>query len=218
MLLMASVFIRFYQLNIYRFSQLSNNSYKSGDSFSREAKKQGYRSRSAFKLLEINKKDSLIKKGMKILDLGSFPGGWTQVASSYAGNQGLVIAIDRKKMEPLSKITFFQMNIESLIDNQYMELSEFIPFNLVLSDLAPNISGIREKDDAEMISLLKVVFKITEDVLKKKGSLLVKIFQGESFNFAKNYMDTNFEKVRIRKPSSSRSSSSETYLLATGRK
>jgi 23S rRNA (uridine2552-2'-O)-methyltransferase len=110
------------------------------------------------------------------------------------------------------------MNIESLIDNQYMELSEFIPFNLVLSDLAPNISGIREKDDAEMISLLKVVFKITEDVLKKKGSLLVKIFQGESFNFAKNYMDTNFEKVRIRKPSSSRSKSNETYLLATGRK
>jgi 23S rRNA (uridine2552-2'-O)-methyltransferase len=189
-----------------------NNKYSKADSFALEAKKKGYRSRSALKLIEILKKDELIKKGMQILDLGSYPGGWSQVASEIVGTSGKVFSVDRQPMKQIDNTKFYQLSMQDLFEN--VPWAEFQSFNLVLSDLAPNISGIREKDDAEMISLLKTVFKINELYLNQKGHLVIKVFQGESFDFAKKYIESNFNKVKIRKPSSSRSNSSETYLLA----
>ena len=195
-------------------SKSSRNNFKSGDFFTVQARKKGYRARSAFKLLEISKQDNLFRQGMKVLDLGSFPGGWSQVASDLVGNSGLVVAIDRQKMQPIKNTHFIQMNMQDLDLNKGSQSLGNNSFDLVLSDLAPNISGIQEKDDAEMIALIKKVFKISENYLKQKGHLLIKVFQGQSFKFTKNYMDSNFQRVKIRKPDSSRSVSSETYLLA----
>ena len=196
----------------------SQNTYKSGDSFANLAKKKGYRSRSALKLIEINKKDKILIKNIKVLDLGSFPGGWSQVASHEVGKRGSVVSIDKKEMEPIKGSVFFNCTMNNLINSSSLLLKEFNSFGLVLSDLAPNISGIREKDDAEMIVLLSQVFEVVEKYLDKKGNLLVKVFQGDSFEFAKNFMDSEFEKVKIRKPISSRPNSNETYLLALEKK
>ena len=154
-------------------SKSSRNSFKSGDFFTVQARKKGYRARSAFKLLEISKQDNLFRQGMKVLDLGSFPGGWSQVASDLVGNSGLVVAIDRQKMQPIKNTHFIQMNMQDLDLNKVSQSLGNNSFDLVLSDLAPNISGIQEKDDAEMIALIKKVFKISENYLKQKKVIIL---------------------------------------------
>ena len=197
-------------------SKQSNNKYKKGDSFSKKAKNLGYRSRAALKLLEIQKKDNFLVKGITVLDLGSSPGGWCQVSKKIIGEKGRVLGIDIKDMEKIRGVYFIKKDIGLVKTSDFIFDENILSFDVVLSDMAPNISGIAYTDSALMIILLEKFIKIIEKYLKIQGQVLVKAFQGESLEFIMNYMKSHFETVRIRKPSSSRSSSSEYYLLGKG--
>ena len=197
-------------------SKQSNNKYKKGDSFSKTAKSLGYRSRAALKLLEIQKKDNFLVKGIAVLDLGSSPGGWCQVSKKLIGEKGRVLGIDIKDMEKIRGVYFLKKDIGLVKTSDFIFDENILSFDVVLSDIAPNISGIAYTDNALMIVLLEKFIKIIEKYLKIQGRVLVKAFQGESLEFIMNYMKSHFETVRIRKPSSSRSSSSEYYLLGKG--
>ena len=196
----------------------SNKDYKFGDSFSKRAKDLGYRSRSSFKLKEIQNKDKLLLKGMKVLDLGSSPGGWSQVTKEIIGATGKIVAVDLKDMQEIKGVIFVKKDI-GLIEEEDISFEEkFLPFDVVLSDIAPNISGISERDHILMINLLEKIIFIIENYLKKDGRVLVKAFQGESLDFITNYMKSRFETVRIRKPKSSRPRSKEYYALGNNLK
>ena len=193
--------------------------YKKQDTFSKLAKRSGYRSRSSIKLLEVQEKDKLIKPRSKVLDLGSSPGGWSQVCKKIVGKQGLIFSVDKKVMEPISGIHYLNKSIEELTKEDFeINNQNILPFDVVLSDIAPNISGISDIDNAQMIELLQKVKNCIDDFLNVNGHALSKVFQGESFDNMMIYMKTNFQKVKIRKPNSSRSNSKETYLLGLGKK
>ena len=193
--------------------------YKKQDAFSKLAKRSGYRSRSSFKLLEVQEKDKLIKPRSKVLDLGSSPGGWSQVCKKIVGKQGLIFSVDKKLMEPISGIHYLNKSVEELTKEDFeINNQNILPFDVVLSDIAPNISGISDIDNAQMIELLQKVKNCIDDFLNVNGHALSKVFQGESFDNMMVYMKTNFQKVKIRKPNSSRSNSKETYLLGLGKK
>ena len=193
--------------------------YKKQDIFSKLAKRSGYRSRSSFKLLEVQEKDKLIKLRSKVLDLGSSPGGWSQVCKKIVGKQGLIFSVDKKVMEPIPGVHYLNKSIEELTKEDFeINNQNILPFDVVLSDIAPNISGISDIDNAQMIELLQKVKNCIDDFLNVNGHALSKVFQGESFDNMMIYMKTNFQKVKIRKPNSSRSNSKETYLLGLGKK
>ena len=193
--------------------------YKKQDTFSKLAKRSGYRSRSSIKLLEVQEKDKLIKPRSKVLDLGSSPGGWSQVCKKIVGKQGLIFSVDKKLMEPISGIHYLNKSVEELTKEDFeVNNQNILPFDVVLSDIAPNISGISDIDNAQMIELLQKVKNCIDDFLNVNGHVLSKVFQGESFDNMMIYMKTNFQKVKIRKPNSSRSNSKETYLLGLGKK
>ncbi len=187
--------------------------YRDGDAFTRMSKKAGYRSRASLKLKEIIKKEISIKMGMSVIDLGSFPGGWTQVIKENVGKQGTVVGVDIQKVKEINGTFFIHKPIEELLDDDFEEFIEKVPFDLVLSDMAPNISGIREKDDAQMINLIESVLKIIDQYLKKGGSALIKVFQGESLDYTRNALSNRFKSCKVSKPSASRSNSKETYLV-----
>lgn len=197
----------------------SSNIYSKQDSFALKAKKLGYRSRAALKLKEITNKDGLIKKGTNILDLGCSPGGWSQICAEIVGKKGVVVGIDLKQVDLVEGVTFIQDDIanfsKELLEKHGVRTNRF---DLVLSDMAPNISGIKERDEAQMLELIISIKSITEEFLSKNGSLLVKVFHGEAHENLMNYVKSNFQKVRIRKPSASRPNSSELYVLGKGKK
>ena len=197
----------------------SSNIYSKQDSFALKAKKLGYRSRAALKLKEITNKDGLIKKGSNILDLGCSPGGWSQICAEIVGKKGVVVGIDLKQVDLVEGVTFIQDDIanfsKELLEKHGVKTNRF---DLVLSDMAPNISGIKERDEAQMLELIISIKSITEEFLSKNGSLLVKVFHGEAHENLMNYVKSNFQKVRIRKPSASRPNSSELYVLGKGKK
>ena len=188
----------------------SKSNYRDGDSFSRKAKLEGYRSRSALKLKELQKKDHLIKKGMSVLDLGSFPGGWSQVSKEFVGKTGKVVGVDLQKMKTIEGTSFIH---KSIIDLEIKDFEGNLPFDIVLSDMAPNISGIQDRDNAQMINLLDKVEHSIENFLKTGGSTIIKVFQGDSLNHAKMFIEDHFLEAKIRKPNSSRPNSNETYIL-----
>ena len=177
------------------------------------AKKAGYRSRASLKLKEILKKDISIKKDMSIIDLGSFPGGWTQVVKESLGNKGMVVSVDIQNMKEIKGAFFIHKSITELEENDFEEFREKLPFDLVLSDMAPNISGIRETDDAQMIYLVENVLSVIDKFLKKGGSTLIKVFQGESLDYTRNALSDRFETCKVNKPIASRSNSKETYVI-----
>ena len=188
--------------------------YQKADSYSKLAKKLGYRSRSSLKLVEILEKDSFLKSGSFVLDLGSSPGGWSQVAQKKVGKRGVIFGVDPKPMEPILGVTFIQKKIKDLTENDFKIKGKKInSFNIVLSDIAPNISGISSRDDALMVILLENVKVIISSFLEPNGVTLVKAFQGESLDNMMIYMKSRFQKVRIRKPASSRANSREVYIL-----
>jgi len=191
----------------------SKINYRDGDTFTRLSKRAGYRSRSSLKLKEILKKDISIKKGMSIIDLGSFPGGWTQVIKENVGTKGTVVSVDIQRMKEIEGIFFIHKSITELEENDFEEFREKVPFNLVLSDMAPNISGIRETDDAKMIYLVENVLSVIDKFLKKGGSALIKVFQGESLDYTRNALSDRFKTCKVIKPSASRSNSKETYVI-----
>ena len=193
--------------------------YKKADTFSKLAKTHGYRSRSAIKLLEIQKKDNFIKPHAKVLDLGSSPGGWSQVSNEIVGKNGLIFGVDKKIMQPLKSVHFVNKGLENLCESDFEVLNEnILPFDVVLSDIAPNISGIRDRDNALMDAVLIEIRQCIDNFLKVNGTALCKVFHGENFDKLMIYMKTNFQKVKIRKPDSSRANSKETYILGVGKK
>ena len=187
--------------------------YRDGDFFTKQAKKEGYRSRASFKLKEILKREISITKGQSILDLGSFPGGWVQVAKEFVGESGKIAAIDIQEMEFIENCFFLNKSIEDIEEKDFDEIKDFLPFDLVLSDMAPNISGIRERDNALMIGLVDHVLSAVDNYLEIRGSLLIKVFQGESLDYTREALKDRFSKIKISKPKASRPNSNEIYIV-----
>ncbi len=187
------------------------------DPYVKRAQKEGLRSRSAYKLLEIQEKTKLIKPGMTIVDLGAAPGGWSQLASGIIGSTGKIYALDILPMEAISHVEFLQGDFrEESVMQQFLQRVQLRPIDLVISDMAPNFSGMRSVDQPRSIYLAELALDFTQKVLKPKGCFIVKTFQGEGFEvFLKNLRGL-FAKVTIRKPSASRGSSAEVYLVAMG--
>ena len=188
------------------------SNYRDGDFFSKKSKKEGYRSRASYKLKEILTTDFSIRKGQSVFDLGSYPGSWSQVAYEFVGPTGKVAAIDIQEMK-LQNCFFIHKSIEEIHESDFEEISEFIPFDLVLSDMAPNISGIRERDNALMIGLVNSTLSVIDNYLKFKGSVLIKVFQGESLDYTRDALKKRFNKVKISKPKASRPNSREIYII-----
>lgn len=182
------------------------------DQYVLSSKKHGYRSRAAFKLEEINKEFCLINKSSKILDLGAAPGSWSQIAGQITTNQ--IISVDLINIEPLNNVSFIQGDIydQITIDSIY-KLSES-KFDVIMSDMAPNTIGHPSTDHLKIIALAERVIEIADDMLRIGGSLIIKIFQGSEEKMLINQLAESFEKVKRFKPKSSRSESSEMFIIA----
>ena len=187
------------------------------DEYVKMAQAQGYRSRAVFKLKEIQDKDQLIKPGMNIIDLGAAPGGWSQFARQLMGKKNKLVALDILPMDPLDGVDFIlgDFREESVLDQLNIAL-EGVPVNLVMSDMAPNMSGNKGVDQPRAIYLGELALDTAKTVLIKDGSFLVKLFHGEGFEEFHNEVQRCFTKVVIRKPKASRLRSNEVYILAKG--
>ena len=187
------------------------------DPYVKQAQKDGYRSRSSYKLIELNQKDRLIRPGMLVLDLGSAPGGWSQVAGALVGDKGRVLATDILPMDPLKNVDFIQGDFreESVLNRIVEHLGSAKP-DLVLSDMSPNISGISSADQASSIYLLELALDMVRRVLKPGGAFVAKLFQGVGSDEYLKELRAAFDKVSIRKPAASRSRSREVYIVAKG--
>jgi 23S rRNA (uridine2552-2'-O)-methyltransferase len=178
------------------------------DSYVRKARAQGYRSRAAFKLLEIDSQEKLLRPGMTVIDLGAAPGGWSQVAAAKVGPGGRVIAIDLLPIAPISGVTVLQGDFREGM------LLEGPKADVILSDVSPNLSGIGNVDQARALELTGAAIDFCRKALKPGGVFLVKAFQGAAFEELLAGLKSNFSKVKVVKPSASRGESSETYVLA----
>lgn len=187
------------------------------DEYVKMAKAQGYRSRAVFKLSEIQEKDALIKAGMNIVDLGAAPGGWSQYAQQRLGKSNKLVALDILPMDAIDGVDFIQGDFreEAVLDQLYGVLNG-LPIHLVLSDMAPNMSGNKAVDQPCSLYLCELALDTAKSVLAKNGSFLVKVFQGEGFEAFHREVQQHFTKVIIRKPKASRPRSNEVYILAKG--
>jgi 23S rRNA (uridine2552-2'-O)-methyltransferase len=189
------------------------------DEYVKRAQKDGYRARAAYKLIEIDDKDHLIKPGMTVVDLGSTPGSWSQVAIQRLKGQGHVIALDLLEMSPISGVQFIQGDFrEDVILNKLEEMLNGKPIDLVIADMAPNITGISSVDQPNAAYLTELALEFSLKWLKPDGNFLVKVFVGSGFDEIVKNMRQGFEKVVTRKPKASRDRSSEVYLLGLKRK
>jgi len=189
------------------------------DPYVRMAQQQGLRSRSAFKLLEMQEKYDLIGPGMTVVDLGAAPGGWCQVARPLAGERGRVIGLDLLDMEPVPDVEFIQGDFTE--DEPLAELEQALrgrKVDLVLSDMAPNMSGMTAIDQAKAMYLAELALEFVREHLRPGGDFLIKLFQGADFDGFVRDVRSLFEKVSVRKPKASRPRSREVYLLARGRR
>ena len=186
------------------------------DEYVKRAQKEGYRSRAVYKLLEIQDRDRIIAPGMKVVDLGAAPGGWSQAAGRLVGKRGKVVALDVLPMEPIPDVTIIQGDFRA--PGQLARLREALggdEVDLVMSDLAPNVSGTAA-DQPRMIYLCELTLDLARQVVKPGGALVVKIFQGEGFDGYLKELRSAFTRVVSRKPKSSRAHSRELYLVAKG--
>ncbi|MBA3995924.1 MAG: 23S rRNA methyltransferase [Candidatus Accumulibacter sp. 66-26] len=189
------------------------------DPYVQRAKSEGYRSRASYKLMEIDDKDRLIRSGEVVVDLGATPGGWSQVAAQRQKGRGRVVALDLLEMAPLPGVDFFQGDFrdeEILLKLEEMLAGEKV--GLVLSDMAPNISGIPISDQARVMHLAELGLDFARNWLKPDGAFLVKVFQGHGFDEFVQEMRKVFKTVSSRKPDASRDRSPEVYLLGKGLK
>jgi len=189
------------------------------DFFVKQAKKEGYRSRAAYKLLEIDERDHLFKAGMIVIDLGAAPGSWTQVALHKVGARGKVIALDILDMQPVPEVVFIKGDFreESAIIELDRELAGRQP-DVVISDMAPNMSGIAVSDQARSMYLAELAYAFAMEKLNYGGNFLVKVFQGRDFDPFIREMRSGFRRVLVRKPKASRDRSNEVYLLGLEKK
>lgn len=189
------------------------------DEFVKRAQRDGYRARAAYKLMEIDDKDQLIKPGMTIVDLGATPGSWSQVAVQRLKGQGRIIALDLLEMAAIPGVDFIQGDFRE--DAVLLQLEEKLnnrPIDLVIADMAPNISGISSVDQANAAYLTELALEFSLKWLKPGGNFLVKVFIGSGFDEIIKTMRLGFDKVVTRKPKASRDRSSEVYLLGLKRK
>ncbi len=187
------------------------------DEYVKKAQAMGYRSRSTFKLIEIQEKDRIIKPGMNIIDLGAAPGGWSEYASKIVGKKNKVIALDLLDIDPIEGVDFIQGDFreDDVLDALY-KLLDGSAIDLVMSDMAPNISGNKAMDQPRSIYLAELALDTAQTVLQKGGTFLIKMFQGVGFDEYKRDVEKSFSSVIIRKPKSSRARSNEVYILAKG--
>jgi 23S rRNA (uridine2552-2'-O)-methyltransferase len=189
------------------------------DPYVQRSKKEGYRSRSAYKLTEIDERDKVLRPGMLVVDLGAAPGGWSQVAAKRVGAKGAVLAIDLLPMEPIAGVTVLQADFASEAGLAAVEkLVHGRKADLVLSDMAPNMSGIPVSDQARSLELAEIARDFAALHLQAEGVFIVKVFQGAGYDEYLRSLRNAFQKVVVRKPASSRGESAEQYLVARGLK
>ncbi len=189
------------------------------DFFVKQAKKDGYRSRAAYKLLEIHERDKLLKPGMAVVDLGAAPGSWSQVVAHKIGRNGKIVALDLLEMAPMPGVEFIQGDFreDNILDELRISL-ENRQIDLVISDMSPNVSGIKLSDQVRSMHLAELALEFSIERLNPGGSFLVKVFQGYEFDQFLLSMRAGFDRVIIRKPKASRDRSKELYLLGSGKK
>lgn len=185
------------------------------DPYVKLAQKEGYRSRSAYKLIELNDKDRLLRPGQRVMDLGSAPGGWSQVAARAVGTQGKVLATDILPMDPIANVDFIQGDFtsDSVIEQIYAWLKGE-KFDLIISDIAPNLSGIDSADQARSIYFLELALDTVKIALRPGAAFVAKMFQGQGSDEFVKELRKSFGKVSIRKPKASRPESREVYIVA----
>jgi len=189
------------------------------DPYVLQARKEGYRSRAVYKLIELQEKDRLLKPGQFIIDLGAAPGGWTEYASQFSHQNGRVIAVDLLPIEPVADADIIEGDFtEQTILDQILQLVDNSPVDLVLSDMAPNISGIETVDQPKSMYLVELAYDLAIRVLDKKGGFVVKMFQGEGFDEIVREFRKTFKTVKFRKPKASRARSREVYAVCQGLK
>ncbi len=189
------------------------------DAYVQRARAEGWRSRASFKLIEIDDKDKLLKPGMTVVDLGSAPGSWSQVAVKRVAPGGRLVALDLLPMEPVHGVEFIQGDFHD--DAVLQALADTLDgrqVDLVLSDMAPNMSGIGMVDQARVMVLAELTLEFCSLHLKPGGDMLVKVFQGDGFMELRRALQQKFQILQMRKPAASRNRSAEIYLLARGRK
>ena len=188
-----------------------------GDAYVKRAQAEGWRSRAAFKLDELLDRDRLLKPGMVVVDLGAAPGGWSQLVRQRLGDRGRVFALDILPMQGIGGVEFIQGDFrDDAVFDALMARLEGVPVDLVLSDMAPNISGIEVADQARAMHLAELAADFARKCLKPEGSLLVKLFQGRGFDEYLRDLREGFARVTLRKPQASRARSREIYALAAG--
>ena len=187
------------------------------DPYVKRSQEEGYRSRASFKLLELQKKDGFIEAGMTVVDLGAAPGGWSQVAAELVGHKGKVIASDILPMDSLAGVEFVQGDFtDETVLNEVLARLDDIRADLVISDMAPNMSGVRDIDQPQAMCLAELALEMAKVVLKPGAALLMKVFHGEGLDALQKELKLSFNTVKVRKPKASRARSSEIYLLSAG--
>jgi 23S rRNA (uridine2552-2'-O)-methyltransferase len=227
-ILAPSHFYSKYEYSVYDRSMSKNKQSVSSqrwlkehfdDKFVQKAQKLGMRSRAGFKIEEIQQKDDLIKSAMTVVDLGAAPGGWSQYVAKVVGEDGLVIACDILPMDSLAGVSFLQGDFrEENVLNELLNKIGGKNVDIVMSDMAPNMSGNDAIDQAKSMYLVELSLDMCHQVLKKNGSFVVKVFMGEGFELFMKDIQNAFKTVKTRKPESSRARSREVYLVATGYK
>ena len=192
------------------------------DPYVKEAHRLGYRSRAVFKLKELDEKDQIIKPGLTVIDLGAAPGGWSQYVAQKMGSNGVIIASDILPMDGLADVTFIQGDFtdEAVLAEilSALESSGKNKADLVISDMSPNMSGMKAVDQPRGMHLVELAVDLAQQVLKPDGTLLMKVFQGEGFDQLIKDLRNQYSRVITRKPKASRPRSPEVYLLAKGYK
>ena len=192
--------------------------YQPKDAFYQKAKKEGYRSRAAYKLLELNRRFHLIRPGDRVVDLGAAPGGWLQVASQLAGQKGRVVGVDIQRIEPLKERNISLFQGDATLEDSMKKVEELLGSlaDCVLSDLSPRLSGIHDADISRSLELARSALKVACDLLRPGGNFLVKTFVGEELNSFSQQLKEYFRSVQRTRPEASRKGSSEIYFCAQG--
>ena len=187
------------------------------DEFVRRSHGERYRSRASYKLLEMQDKDRLIRPGMTVVDLGAAPGGWSQVAAELVGDQGRIVASDILPMDSIAGVDFVQGDFtDDLVFERLLSVIGEQGADLVISDIAPNMSGISEIDQPRSLGLAELALELAKTILKPRAYFLVKMFQGAGYPEYYREMQSRFNSVKTRKPTASRARSREVYLLGSG--
>lgn len=187
------------------------------DPYVKKAQLDGYRSRASYKLIEINEKDKLYRPGSVVIDLGSAPGGWSQIVAPVVGDNGRVIASDILPMDVLEDVTFIQGDFtEESVYNEILDALDGQPVDTVISDMAPNMSGVNATDQYSSMYLVELALDMARNVLKPGGNFCAKVFQGVGYDEYLKDVRSSFDKVYIRKPSASRPRSREVYIVGKG--